>query len=77
LRRTEQLNQTLSNIEEKFNLNSVALTGDEPEKNAKQNAASLYTFEGEDYKGLKDDGAQKQANLQDFIDIGPRRDRGA
>jgi hypothetical protein len=35
MRRTEQLNKNLSNIEEKFNLNSVSLTGDEPEKHAK------------------------------------------
>ena len=30
LKKTEQLQQQLASIEEKFNLNSVSLTGDEP-----------------------------------------------
>jgi hypothetical protein len=31
LKRTEELQASLSKIEDKFNLNSVSLTGDEPE----------------------------------------------
>lgn len=68
LKRTEQLQESLSKIEDKFNLNSVSLTGDEPE-NARQ--STLYTFEGTDYK-KKDEGDNA---LADFIDIGPRRER--
>ena len=46
LKKTEELQETLSKIEEKFNLNTVSLTGDDPD--SKQN--KLYTFEGMDYK---------------------------
>lgn len=60
----------MSKIEDKFNLNSVSLTGDEPE-NARQ--STLYTFEGTDYKktGKEDpDGLL----MTELIDIGSRRD---
>lgn len=67
LKKTEELQQQLANIEDKFNLNSVSLTGDEPE-NARQ--STLYTFEGMDYK--KNQGDEP---VLDFIDIGPRRER--
>ena len=61
------MQQSLAKIEDKFNLNSVSLTGDDAE-NARQ--STLYTFEGTDYK-KKEDGDI----LVDFIDIGPRRER--
>ena len=48
-------------------MNSVSLTGDEPQNNRQSN---LYTFEGMDYK--KKDGEEP---MLDFIDIGPRRER--
>lgn len=57
----------MDSIEDKFNLNSVSLTGDEP-GDARQ--SSLYTFEGQDYKKGKEEGGP----LIDFIDIG-RRER--
>jgi len=42
LKRTNELNADLAKIEDKFNLNSVSLTGDD--ENSKQ--TKLYTFEG-------------------------------
>jgi hypothetical protein len=57
----------LSKIEEKFNLNSVSLTGDEPEHTRQ---SKMYTFEGQEYKKYAD-----ESNLAEFIDIGPRRER--
>lgn len=51
-------------IEDKFNLNSVSLTGEEE----RQPNGGLYTFEGQEYKrGL----VYLEDNL-DFIDIGQR-----
>ncbi len=47
MRRTEMLNESLAKIEDKFNLNNVSLTGDEPERN---HSASIYTFDGETYR---------------------------
>lgn len=68
LKRTEALQESLSKIEEKFNLNSVSLTGDEPEHTRQ---SKLYTFEGTDYK------RQNEDNVLEFIDIGSRRERPA
>jgi hypothetical protein len=45
-------------IEDKFNLNSVSLTGDE-----EHGASGLYTFEGQEYK-------RESAVPLDFIDLG-------
>lgn len=59
LRKTEEINRSLKMIEDKFNLNSVSLTGDE------EKASGLYTFEGQEYKR----GAGEAVPL-DFIDIG-------
>ena len=67
LKKTEALQQQLANIEDKFNLNSVSLTGDDPDSVRQSN---LYTFEGMDYK--RKDGEEP---LLDFIDIGSRRER--
>jgi hypothetical protein len=44
LKRTNELNENLAKIEDKFNLNSVSLTGDDPAEASKQ--SKLYTFEG-------------------------------
>ena len=44
-RRTEQLQSQLSRIEDKFNLNSVSLTGDE-----NHDTKLMYTFDGMDYR---------------------------
>jgi SPX domain protein involved in polyphosphate accumulation len=68
LKKTEALQESLSKIEEKFNLNSVSLTGDEPEHTRQ---SKLYTFEGTDYK------RQNEDNVLEFIDIGSRRERPA
>lgn len=68
MKRTNELNENLAKIEDKFNLNSVSLTGDDPAEASKQ--SKLYTFEGQDYKK---DGDKNP--LSDFIDIGPRRER--
>jgi SWI/SNF-related matrix-associated actin-dependent regulator of chromatin subfamily A member 5 len=68
LRKTKEISQQLASIEDKFNLNNVSLTGDDPD--ARQN--SLYTFEGLDYKKK---GAEAEPNfLNEFIDVG-RRER--
>ena len=48
LKKTEQFQQTLNNIEDKFNLNSVSLTGDEANNHGR--SKTMYTFEGHDYK---------------------------
>lgn len=50
-------------IEDKFNLNSVSLTGDEDPRH------SLYTFEGQEYKKAVAPGEI------DFVDIGQRERR--
>lgn len=69
LKRTEMLQQSLAKIEDKFNLNSVSLTGDEPEHSRQ---SKMYTFEGQEYKKH----IENEGNLMtDFIDIGPRRER--
>lgn len=44
LKKTEEINKTLSKIEDKFNLNNVSLTGEDEKQ------TDLYMFEGEDYK---------------------------
>jgi hypothetical protein len=52
----------LESLEEKFNLNTVSLTGDDPER-----FQSLYTFEGQEYsRKLNTPGLN-------FIDIGTRQ----
>ena len=75
LKRTEQLQESLAKIEDKFNLNTVSLTGDEPEHSRQ---SKMYTFEGTDYKNVTQQMGQSQPDnaLSDFIDIGPRRERG-
>ena len=42
--KTALINKSLESLEEKFNLNTVSLTGDDPER-----YQSLYTFEGQEY----------------------------
>jgi superfamily II DNA/RNA helicase len=67
LKRTEALQDSLKqvSIEDKFNLNSVALTGDTEDRHSKV----MYTFEGNEYKK----GAEQHSKVVDFVDIGPRR----
>lgn len=67
LKKTQEISNELAKIEDKFNLNNVSLTGDEPDAKA----SSLYTFEGLDYK--KKETVETNA-LADFIDVG-RRER--
>lgn len=45
----------------------MSLTGDEPEHTRQ---SKMYTFEGQEYKKYTD-----ESNLNEFIDIGPRRER--
>lgn len=54
-------------IEDKFNLNNISLTGDDPY----EGAGGLYTFEGQQYtrKPAEDNAEVKDL---DFIDIGKR-----
>ncbi len=40
MKRTEEINEQLSKIEDKFNLNNVSLTGEDEKQ------TNLYTFEG-------------------------------
>ena len=61
LKKTEEINQVLNKIEDKFNLNNVSLTGEDDKH------SNLYTFEGQDYK--KRTAVSTEA---DFIDIGQR-----
>ena len=43
--KTNEMNQELDKIEQKFNLNDISLTGNETD-----NGPGMYYFEGEDYK---------------------------
>jgi len=63
MKKTEKINELLSNIEDKFNLNNVSLTGED------EKYTSLYTFEGEEYSKKKINSAEQAV---DFIDFGPR-----
>lgn len=47
MKKTEQINEVLNKIEDKFNLNNISLMGDDEKQ------TNLYMFEGEDYKGKK------------------------
>jgi len=65
LQKTEEINKSLSKIEEKFNLNNVSLTGED------EKYTNLYEFEGEDYKKNKNQAANIKVQ-DDFIEIGQR-----
>jgi len=64
-------------LEDKFNLNNVSLTGDDDNKQSN----NLYTFEGQDYKSMKQQSGATGADqagtggVLDFIDIGVREKR--
>ena len=62
IKRTEEINQIMSKIEDKFNLNNVSLTGEDDKH------SNLYMFEGQEYKRKY---IHTNSDL-DFVDIGKR-----
>jgi SWI/SNF-related matrix-associated actin-dependent regulator of chromatin subfamily A member 5 len=62
MKRTEEINEILNKIEDKFNLNNVSLTGEDEKQ------TNLYTFEGQDYKKK----GEKPVGEVEFLDIGQR-----
>lgn len=66
-RKTEEIEEELSKIEQKFNLNNISLTGED------EHVQSLYTFEGEDYKARAANGAPRLPANKSFFESARER----
>ena len=69
LKKTAEIEKQLKSIEDKFNLNSVSLTGDDD-----NHKTSIYQMDGELISRKQISNAQNK--LSNFIDIGPRKKPG-
>jgi len=68
LKKTEEFEKKLKSIDEKFNLNSVSLTGDDDYQGKKK---TLYSLDGEEL--MKTDKSNKVIINPDLFDIGTRK----